>query len=125
MKVDEARLSFLLPLPFATCIANGLVFATGVGAEYSHGEVQYIPLNIVFLGPHIGSQRDDKALLCHRTKARKSKDFLEFDIKGDLAFSSNCYDLILRLGSNEREPGWKAGIYFNMNYYTTNGLSPT
>jgi len=54
-------------------MANRFVFIPGVCAEYSHGEVHYIPLTTVILGPHISSERDDKALPCHRTLARKSR----------------------------------------------------
>jgi hypothetical protein len=73
VKIDEARFSSLLSLPLVTCYANRFVFDVGVCAEYSHGEVQDIPLTAVILSLHVGSRRDDKAAPGQRVLAMETR----------------------------------------------------
>jgi hypothetical protein len=118
VKIDKARDSFPLPLPFATCSTNSLILSLVVCAEDSYGDVQKIHVTVDIFGPHIGGRRDNKALPFYGRLDRKGKQFIYFDGKRYLAFPSNIYDLTLRLGLRlrKREPVRKTGIHLSIPY---------
>ena len=101
LKIDKTRRSSLLALPLATIRANGIAFTACDCTEYSKREVQDVLFAAIILCPYSCSRGDDKALPYLNRLSMEIRQTSQVDLKGDLRFSPDYYDLIFGLGLNE------------------------